>query len=154
MLESWLVKPAIQQRYSEAFELKEFGENTLIQLTWARKFYSCGNAGANQGTGNGSKYMRMLTQYLHHLCRFLCKPVRASIASSLDFIEGSFRMAYQFILFPEDVSRWIRTVDETREVEAGRVVHVQLPLADNLGAGLWNKREREKQTLVSADNDI
>ena len=41
------------------------------------------------------------------------------------------------VLLPEDVRRRLGAVDEAGEVEAGRVVHVQLVLAQDLRARLW-----------------
>ena len=44
------------------------------------------------------------------------------------------------VLLPEDVGRRLWAVDEAGEVEAGRVVHVQLVLAQDLRARLWKKQ--------------
>jgi hypothetical protein len=41
---------------------------------------------------------------------------------------------YLFVLFPEDVGWRFRAVYQTGKVEAGGVVHVQLTLAEDLGA--------------------
>lgn len=43
------------------------------------------------------------------------------------------------VLLPEDVRRRLGAVDEAGEVEAGRVVHVQLVLAQDLRARLWKQ---------------